>query len=60
MPHCKCYTRISPDGTEIPWFLLTSANVSRGAWGKLLRGGICNITNYEAGVVFIPEIMVSE
>ncbi|XP_058804386.1 probable tyrosyl-DNA phosphodiesterase [Phymastichus coffea] len=60
MPHCKCYTRISPDETEIPWFVLTSANVSKGAWGKIMRGRVFYINNYEVGVVFIPDILINQ
>lgn len=60
MPHCKSYTRISPDETEIAWFILTSANLSKAAWGKMIKKGTClYIASYEAGVVFIPQIMVT-
>ena len=59
MPHIQCYTRISPDESEIPWFVMTSANLSKGAWGKMLRNETCQyLANYEAGIVFIPQIMV--
>lgn len=60
MPHIKSYTRISPDGTKIPWFVLTSANLSKGAWGSTAKTGLSHfITNYEAGVVFMPKFMVN-
>ncbi|KAJ8679345.1 hypothetical protein QAD02_015132 [Eretmocerus hayati] len=59
MPHSKSYTRISPDGTQILWFVLTSANLSKSAWGKMSRCGSAQyINNYEAGVVFIPKFII--
>jgi len=58
MPNIKSYTRISPDSKEIPWFLLTSANLSKAAWGSSKQYGY-SIGNYEAGVVFIPKFIVS-
>jgi len=57
MPHIKSYTRISPDLKSIPWFVLTSANLSKGAWG--VQRNSYYITNYEAGIVFIPKFIVS-
>lgn len=61
MPHIKSYTRISPDRTQIPWFVLTSANLSKGAWGSVTRNGASHyIMNYEAGVVFLPKFIVSK
>ncbi|XP_017788235.1 PREDICTED: probable tyrosyl-DNA phosphodiesterase [Habropoda laboriosa] len=56
IPHIKSYTRFSPDFKEIPWFVLTSANLSKAAWGT---SGVDShyILNYEAGVVFIPKFV---
>lgn len=56
IPHIKSYTRISPDYKTIPWFVLTSANLSKAAWG--IDGKGLYIMNYEAGVVFIPHFVV--
>ncbi|XP_014207199.1 probable tyrosyl-DNA phosphodiesterase [Copidosoma floridanum] len=61
MPHLKCYTRISPDMTQIPWFVLTSSNLGKGGWGKMFVNwgkNILSITNYEAGIVFIPKFLI--
>ncbi|XP_011493978.1 PREDICTED: probable tyrosyl-DNA phosphodiesterase [Ceratosolen solmsi marchali] len=61
MPQLRCYTRISPDETEISWFLLTSCNLTKSSWGKLLdneRG--LKISNYEAGVLFLPKIVIKQ
>lgn len=57
MPHIKSYTRISPDLKSIPWFLLTSANLSKAAWGVQRNNHY--IMSYEAGVIFIPKFIVS-
>jgi len=58
MPHIKSYTRISPDLKSIPWFVLTSANLSKAAWGSIKRHGY-SIENYEAGIIFVPKFIVS-
>lgn len=55
MPHIKSYTRISPDLKSIPWFVLTSANLSKAAWGVQRNNHY--IMNYEAGVIFIPKFI---
>ncbi|KAG7198398.1 hypothetical protein KM043_005788 [Ampulex compressa] len=55
MPHIKSYTRFSPDMKKIPWFVLTSANLSKAAWGNTRASYY--IASYEAGVVFIPKII---
>lgn len=57
MPHIKTYTRISPDLKRIPWFVLTSANLSKAAWGTVGKNSHY-IMNYEGGVVFIPSFIV--
>ncbi|KAG5312933.1 TYDP1 phosphodiesterase, partial [Acromyrmex insinuator] len=56
MPHIKSYTRISPDLKSIPWFVLTSANLSKAAWGSIKRHGY-SIENYEAGIIFVPKFI---
>ncbi len=35
MPHIKTYMRPSHDFQKIAWFLVTSANLSKAAWGAL-------------------------
>ncbi|CAL1685319.1 unnamed protein product [Lasius platythorax] len=55
IPHIKSYTRISPDLKSIPWFVLTSANLSKAAWG--VERSIHYIMSYEAGVIFIPKFI---
>ncbi|EGI69139.1 PREDICTED: probable tyrosyl-DNA phosphodiesterase [Acromyrmex echinatior] len=57
MPNIKSYTRISPDLKKIPWFLLTSANLSKAAWGSTKQYKGYSIGNYEAGVLFIPKFI---
>nr|CAH8872742.1 unnamed protein product [Trichobilharzia regenti] len=55
-PHIKSYTRMSPDGRQIGWFLLTSANLSKAAWGSYEKSGSqLMIRSYELGVLFLPS-----
>ncbi|XP_044010611.1 probable tyrosyl-DNA phosphodiesterase [Aphidius gifuensis] len=58
MPHVKSYTRISPDGTKVPWIAITSANLSRAAWGYGTNANI--ILSYEAGIVFFPKFVTGQ
>ncbi|XP_005992768.1 tyrosyl-DNA phosphodiesterase 1 [Latimeria chalumnae] len=55
MPHIKTYMRPSPDFQEIAWFLVTSANLSKAAWGALEKNNSqLMIRSYELGVLFLP------
>ncbi|XP_036887116.1 tyrosyl-DNA phosphodiesterase 1 [Sturnira hondurensis] len=57
MPHIKTYMRPSPDFSRIAWFLVTSANLSKAAWGALEKNGTqLMIRSYELGVLFIPSV----
>ncbi|XP_014612770.1 PREDICTED: probable tyrosyl-DNA phosphodiesterase isoform X1 [Polistes canadensis] len=58
MPHIKTYARLSPDLKKMAWFMLTSANLSKAAWGKC--GTNYSIMSYEAGVLFLPEFVTGE
>ncbi|KAJ8901520.1 hypothetical protein NDN08_007364 [Rhodosorus marinus] len=54
MPHIKTYLRHS-DG-KLHFFMLTSANLSGAAWGKLEKGGSqLFVRSYELGVLFLPS-----
>ncbi|XP_038607679.1 tyrosyl-DNA phosphodiesterase 1 [Tachyglossus aculeatus] len=56
MPHIKTYMRLSPDFQQIAWFLVTSANLSKAAWGALEKNGTqLMIRSYELGVLFLPS-----
>ncbi|XP_030658672.1 tyrosyl-DNA phosphodiesterase 1 isoform X3 [Nomascus leucogenys] len=56
MPHIKTYMRPSPDFSKIAWFLVTSANLSKAAWGALEKNGTqLMIRSYELGVLFLPS-----
>ncbi|NWH73061.1 TYDP1 phosphodiesterase, partial [Piaya cayana] len=56
MPHIKTYMRPSSDFKKIAWFLVTSANLSKAAWGALERNGTqLMIRSYELGVLFLPS-----
>ncbi|XP_065351404.1 probable tyrosyl-DNA phosphodiesterase [Cloeon dipterum] len=61
MPHIKTYCRLSPDWKKAAWFLLTSSNLSKAAWGRSTHQGKGqNILSYEAGVLFIPQLMIQK
>ncbi|KAK3595941.1 hypothetical protein CHS0354_032452 [Potamilus streckersoni] len=56
MPHIKTYLRPSPDSQKTAWFLVTSANLSKAAWGALEKKGTqLMIRSYEIGVLFLPK-----
>ncbi|XP_071961744.1 tyrosyl-DNA phosphodiesterase 1-like isoform X2 [Antedon mediterranea] len=55
-PHIKTYARVSPDQSKISWFLVTSANLSKAAWGALEKKNTqLMIRSYEIGVLFLPK-----
>lgn len=54
MPHIKSYCRYSGDG--LFWFVLTSANMSKSAWG--VTKGSLNINSYEVGIALFPRVML--
>eukprot|EP00088_Acartia_fossae_P012403 TRINITY_DN16392_c0_g1_i6.p1 TRINITY_DN16392_c0_g1~~TRINITY_DN16392_c0_g1_i6.p1 ORF type:complete len:592 (+),score=114.72 TRINITY_DN16392_c0_g1_i6:30-1778(+) len=61
MPHIKTYTRVDPDRKKMAYFLLTSANLSKAAWGNMNKqGNSCLIMSYEAGVLFLPKFVTGE
>lgn len=61
IPHIKSYCRWSEEG--LYWFCLTSANLSKAAWGAFNKGSKLDaplrISNYEVGVLFLPKFVVS-
>ncbi|XP_075217097.1 tyrosyl-DNA phosphodiesterase glaikit [Lycorma delicatula] len=60
MPHIKTYCRVSPDYKNLSWFLLTSANLSKAAWGNSKTPGKNYVMSYEAGVLFLPKFLVNK
>ncbi|ELT91218.1 hypothetical protein CAPTEDRAFT_131694, partial [Capitella teleta] len=55
-PHIKTYLRASPDWHNLAWFTLTSANLSKAAWGMLEKqGSQLMVRSYELGVLFLPQ-----
>ncbi|CAO1415970.1 unnamed protein product [Diamesa hyperborea] len=62
MPHIKSYCRYSDRG--LYWFHLSSANMSKSAWGVFNKSSkleaILRINSYEAGVLFMPKIMIDK
>ncbi|CAM9922802.1 unnamed protein product, partial [Discosporangium mesarthrocarpum] len=64
MPHIKSYARYwARSGNEeelggVGWFLLTSANLSKSAWGNLEKGGTqLHVRSFELGVMFLPSML---
>jgi tyrosyl-DNA phosphodiesterase-1 len=62
MPHIKTYCR--HNGDALAWLILTSANLSRAAWGELQKREKCTgtfeqlaIRSYELGVLFAPQFL---
>ncbi|KAL5008894.1 hypothetical protein ScPMuIL_002147 [Solemya velum] len=56
MPHIKTYMRPSTDSKKAAWFCLTSANLSKAAWGALEKNGVqLMIRSYEIGVLLLPN-----
>ncbi|KAK7582630.1 hypothetical protein V9T40_014075 [Parthenolecanium corni] len=61
MPHIKTYCRFSPCKKYLSWFLLTSANLSKAAWGMENKAKTdLRILNYEVGVLFIPSLLIKK
>jgi tyrosyl-DNA phosphodiesterase-1 len=59
IPHIKTYCRYDDQG--LFWFLLTSANLSKSAWGTLNKGkSSLKLNNYEAGVLFCPRTIIQK
>uniref|UniRef100_A0A3B4XNG8 Tyrosyl-DNA phosphodiesterase 1 n=1 Tax=Seriola lalandi dorsalis TaxID=1841481 RepID=A0A3B4XNG8_SERLL len=59
MPHIKTYMRTSPDFTQLAWFLVTSANLSKAAWGALEKNNTqVMVRSYELGVLYVPSAFV--
>lgn len=59
-PHVKTYVRYSNSNSDcyIDWALLTSANLSKQAWGEARStAGEMRIASYELGVLVWPELL---
>lgn len=58
VPHSKTYIRFRNGAMDqIDWAMVTSANLSRSAWGGLeSQEGVISIKNWEAGVVVWPAL----
>lgn len=60
MPHVKSYARWTHN--KLYWFLLTSANLSKAAWGTYYKSAnlrtSLRIANYEVGVLFLPQFIL--
>ncbi|KAG5361408.1 Tyrosyl-DNA phosphodiesterase 1 [Yarrowia sp. E02] len=56
MPHIKTYTRFTRAG-KLRWVLLTSANISKYAWGSVTasKDAKFSIPSWELGVLLFPQ-----
>jgi len=55
-PHIKTYSQVNDN--QAAFLLLTSANLSRAAWGKLNKNqDRLNIMSWEAGVLLLPKFV---
>lgn len=64
MPHIKTYALYDKNYEKLNWFVLSSANISKAAWGQLRSPPIdcrvsLHILSYECGVLFLPKFIVS-
>ncbi|XP_014293735.1 probable tyrosyl-DNA phosphodiesterase isoform X5 [Halyomorpha halys] len=59
LPHIKSYCRLSTDEKKIYYFVLTSANMSKAAWGFRAKSGL-SLQSYEAGVILVPQILIGQ
>lgn len=56
-PHIKTYLRFTSDLKRLSWALVTSANLSKPAWGEAANAaGDVRIQSYELGVLVWPEL----
>lgn len=55
-PHMKSYFAFNPtDPRHLSWACITSANLSKAAWGKFTLKGDLSISSWELGVLIMPE-----
>lgn len=56
-PHIKTYVRFTnASRSSIDWMLVTSANLSKQAWGETNTAGEVRVCSYEIGVMVWPEL----
>jgi tyrosyl-DNA phosphodiesterase-1 len=62
MPHIKSYCRYDPASGDLAWFLLTSSNLSKAAWGEAQTSRIAagrpqvRMLSFELGVLLSPAL----
>jgi len=64
MPHIKTYTRYATttttsasDQVQLAWTLVTSANLSKPAWGELQKeNSQLYVASFEIGCLFLPSL----
>ncbi|ORC87267.1 tyrosyl-DNA Phosphodiesterase (Tdp1) [Trypanosoma theileri] len=59
VPHIKSYMRLTEKKDALKWVILTSANLSRAAWGEWQKKGTqLAIRSYELGVFYDSESFI--
>ncbi|CDW54732.1 tyrosyl DNA phosphodiesterase 1 [Trichuris trichiura] len=60
-PHIKSYLRCNESFDKLAWFLLTSANLSKAAWGSYEKNATqIFIRSFEVGVLYLPHCFLSD
>lgn len=61
-PHIKTFIRFSDNNCDkIDWTLVTSANLSKQAWGEMAnKNSEVNISSFEIGVLVCPQWLTDE
>ncbi|KAI4722260.1 phospholipase D/nuclease [Aureobasidium sp. EXF-10727] len=61
-PHIKTFIRFSDtECNKIDWALVTSANLSKQAWGEMAnKNGEVSISSFEIGVLVCPQWLVGQ
>ena len=63
IPHIKTYYQLNEDDSSMKWFVLTSHNMSKAAWGEVQYGQFgrhIHIRHWELGVFVSPTLVAGE
>lgn len=63
IPHMKTYYQLSKDKDLLEWFVLTSHNLSKAAWGEVIDsqyGKCLRILSWEMGVFCCPKLIADQ
>lgn len=60
VPHIKTYYQLASDKESFEWFVMTSHNLSKAAWGEVINsqyGKCLRILSWEMGVFCCPKLI---